>query len=153
MKLLVGLLVICSLARGQIIEPYECHCGLFRSWPQGEAMIYKLPGHHIDCSSPDHVTQCTDACMQDWDSLAGNGDLAHELSNGYQLGQEICLGALELGHFNILDEIGYVYSRACHEHWHDTGSRTKQYVCCEGGHYTVCTKTEANKMSEVTMAT
>merc|ERR1719369_1056360 len=151
MKILVALLFIWSLARSQIIHPYECKCGVFRSWPQGEAMIYHLPGHHIDCDSPDRQQQCFDACQQDWDILAGNGDLSHELESGFTLGQEICLGALELGHWNILDEIGSVYARTCNTHWDDTGSATLQYICCHSGHYTPCTKTVAPNLDGITM--
>ncbi|CAL4074725.1 unnamed protein product, partial [Meganyctiphanes norvegica] len=150
MEILVALLAVCSLASGQIITPYECHCGVFRSYPQGESLIYHLPGHHIDCDSPDKETQCYDACVQDWDVFAGNGDLNTVLENGYSLGQEICVGALELGHFNIRDEIGYVFSRACFGNWEDTGSHTEQYVCCHNGHYEECTKTVANNMAAVT---
>merc|ERR1711962_1799571 len=140
MKSLLLTLLLCTLAAGQIITPYECHCGVFRSYPQGESLIYNLPSHHVDCDSPDVEQQCFDACVQDWDILAGTGDLNQELENGYTLGQDICLGALELGHFNIVDEIGYVYRRACKGTWADTGARTMQYICCNGGHNYECDK-------------
>merc|ERR1711942_281974 len=133
---LAALLSLAALSWAQIIHPYECHCGVFVSYPVGEAEVYRMQPLHLE--GCDNVTACTVACSNEWDDLTNNGDLTTELSNGYTLGQDICLSAVE--HFIPFrgDEKGFVNARLCEGNWEDTGKATRQNICCNAGHYYDC---------------
>merc|ERR1711970_610718 len=132
----VTLLSLGALSWAQIIHPYECHCGVFISHHHGISEIYRLMPLHLD--GCDDETLCIDACSNKWNDLTNNGDLTSELDNGYNLGQDICLQAVE--HFipYLGDEIGFLNARLCDGNWEDTGRQTRQEICCNAGHYYEC---------------
>merc|ERR1712189_123813 len=133
---LAALLSLGALSWAQIITPYECHCGLFVTYPVGESEVYRLHPLHLD--GCDNATLCITACQDEWDDLTNNGDLLTELDNGYNLGQDICLQAVE--HFIpfLSNDKGFLNARLCEGTWEDTGRTTRQNICCNNGHYYDC---------------
>merc|ERR1711872_4137 len=134
--IVAALLSFVALSWAQIIHPYECHCGVFISYSTGESEVYRIqPLHLPDCSN---VTLCTMACSDEWNDMTNNGDLTSELDNGYNLGQDICLGAVE--HFLpfINNKVGFVNARLCDGNWEDTGLQTRTPICCNNGHWYDC---------------
>merc|ERR1712126_311749 len=118
MKTIAIVLSLAALAWGQIITPYECHCGVFVSYPLGEFEAYHMQSAHVDgCGTEESVAACMQNCRDEWSGLYKNGDLEAELSNGYNLGQEICLGALELFHPYVSNGDGQVFARNCDGNW------------------------------------
>ncbi|CAL4096195.1 unnamed protein product [Meganyctiphanes norvegica] len=132
----VALLSMGALSRAQIIHPYECHCGVFVSYPAGVSEVYRMEPLHLE--GCDDASLCTQACTDEWNTLTNNGDLTTELPNGYTLGQDICLSAVE--HFIpfLNDEPGFVNARLCEGNWKDTGLSTRQNICCNAGHNYDC---------------
>lgn len=132
-------LSVVALSTSQIITPYECHCGVFISLSQGEIEVFHMhPAHVEGCGTPEAEAACQENCRTEWTSVYKNGDLDAELSNGYSLGQEVCLGAVELFHPFINKENGQVFARNCEGNWEDIGLGTKQQICCNNGHYHEC---------------
>merc|ERR1711872_545361 len=128
-----------ALSWAQISTPYEGHCRVFSSIPSGEIEVYHMKSSHVDgCGTENSTAACIDNCRAEWTGLYKKGDLDAELSNGYNLGQELCLGAVELFHPYIFSEDGAVLSRNCDGNWEDTGMMTKQQLCCDNGHYHEC---------------
>merc|ERR1712243_48975 len=134
-----AVLSLAALAGAQIITPYECHCGVFVSLPVGEVEIYHMQSAHVDgCGTENSTQACIDNCRNEWTGIYKNGDLEAELPNGYNLGQELCLGAVELFHPYIFNEDGQVFARNCDGNWEDIDMGTKQNLCCTNGHYHEC---------------
>merc|ERR1719244_1690232 len=71
--------------------------------------------------------------------ISDNGDLDHELPNGYTVGQELCIG-LNNGHGidNCFREPVYVYSNTCDGPWIWDGLTTLQELCCHEGRHHDC---------------
>merc|ERR1712121_52102 len=138
MKQFVIAVLLClgALSWAQIIHPYECHCGVFVTYPTGVSEVYRLHPLHLD--GCDNETLCVKACQDEWDDLTNKGDLTTELDNGYMLGQDICLQALE--HFipYLRNEYGFVNARLCEGNWEDTGRQTRTPICCNAGHWYDC---------------
>merc|ERR1711970_471057 len=132
------LLSLGALSWGQIIHPYECHCGVFVSYPAGVSEVYRLMPLHLDNCDEESIPLCTQACTDEWNAQTNNGDLTSDLANGYTLGQDICLQSLE--HFIpfLSGEYGFVNARLCEGNWEDTGMQTKQKICCNAGHNYEC---------------
>ncbi|CAL4142785.1 unnamed protein product [Meganyctiphanes norvegica] len=133
---LAALLSLGAISWAQIIHPYECHCGVFVPYPTGESEVYRMQPLHLE--SCDNATLCTIACADEWKDLTNHGDLTTLLPNGYTLGQDICLSAIE--HFIpfLNDAPGFVNARLCEGNWEDTGLSTRQNICCNSGHYYDC---------------
>ncbi|CAL4100849.1 unnamed protein product, partial [Meganyctiphanes norvegica] len=92
-------LSLAALSWAQIIDPYECHCGVFISTSTGEIEIYHMHPEHVDgCGTEESTAACIASCQNEWTGIYKNGDLDGEMDNGYTLGQELCLGAVELFH-------------------------------------------------------
>ncbi|CAL4067262.1 unnamed protein product [Meganyctiphanes norvegica] len=133
------ILSFAALTGAQIITPYECHCGVFISIPSGEIEVYHMQSAHVDgCGTPESEAACMDNCKNEWTGMYKNGDLDNELENGYSLGQELCLGAVELFHPFILNANGQVFARNCEGNWEDIDMGTNKPLCCTGGHYHEC---------------
>merc|ERR1711862_585741 len=136
---LAALLSLAALSWGQIITPYECHCGVFVSYPLGEFEAYHMKSAHVNgCGTEESVAACMQNCRDEWTGMYKNGDLEAELSNGYNLGQEICLGALEFFHPFVSNGNGQVFARNCQGNWEDIDLGVKQPICCNNGHYHEC---------------
>merc|ERR1719244_483095 len=125
---IAALLSIGSQSWAQIIDPYECHCGVFIAYFGGETEIYNLHGIQME--------GCDD--QDGWNDLTNKGDLTTELDNGYTLGQEICLQAVEHFHPWVNNQPGFLNARLCEGNWVDTGLRTRQNICCDNGRYYEC---------------
>merc|ERR1711875_17488 len=99
MKTCAILVSLAALSLGQIITPYECHCGVFVSYPLGEFEAYHMQSAHVDgCGTEESEAACMQNCKDEWSGIYKNGDLNAVLPNGYTLGQELCLGATTLFH-------------------------------------------------------
>merc|ERR1711942_58330 len=132
-------LSIAALSWAQIITPYECHCGVFISVFSGEIEVYHMKSSHVDgCGTANSTAACIANCQAEWTGMYKKGDLEAELPNGYNLGQELCLGAVELFHPFINDANGQVFARNCDGNWEDIDMGTKQPLCCNNGHYHEC---------------
>ncbi|CAL4091789.1 unnamed protein product [Meganyctiphanes norvegica] len=132
-------LSIAALGWSQIITPYECHCGVFISIPTGEIELFHMKSAHVDgCGTEASVAACIENCKSEWTGMYKSGDLLAELPSGYTLGQEMCIGAVELFHPFIHNADGQVFARNCEGDWEDIDMGTKQPLCCNAGHWHEC---------------
>merc|ERR1712002_116334 len=113
----------------------ECRCGFFVTFFTTEIEIHRLPA--INLASCDEVDECVVACRAEADKLSGHGDLHYELSNGYSVGQELCIGALTF-FMPQVNDIVHGYANVCHGPWMYTGFSCKQKLCCHFGRHYEC---------------
>merc|ERR1712243_30707 len=121
------------------IGPHDenCHCGVFITLEEAEDEIFHY--HPLeDLEDCDLVEQCMADCSEEWLMQSSNGDLTYVLANGNTLGEELCVGANDLGHPLVEHAIPLVYSRMCEGGWAPTGDQGNDYLCCDGGHQIPC---------------
>merc|ERR1719402_1272633 len=132
MKQFLTLAALISLGApswAQIIDPYECHCGVEISAQTGLLVIYQMMPFQMDSCDIENQQTCTDLCAQEWSDLCPGGELLTELDNGYNCGQEICTGAINVFHPVVDNKKGFIVSQLCEGTWEDTGLTTKQNIC------------------------
>merc|ERR1712002_598102 len=134
MKTILVLLSLASMAMGQAMP--ECRCGFFVTLFTWEIEIHCLPA--INLASCDDVDGCVLACKTEADKLTNHGDMYFELSNGYNVGQELCLGSLT--HFapDMWHEYVHGYANVCHGPWLYTQFTLKEELCCYMGRFFTC---------------
>ncbi|CAL4083768.1 unnamed protein product [Meganyctiphanes norvegica] len=118
-------------------ETHTCNCGAFITLDHAEYEIHRLPP--FDALSCDDIKECKTSCAGEWKKMTGNGDLEHELANGFTVGQELCIG-LNNGHGidSCYKETVYVFSNTCDGPWIWDGVNSIDELCCHDGHYHDC---------------
>merc|ERR1712142_1411621 len=86
----------------EVPEGPTCYCGAFITL-EGEGIMYQihsLPSIEVgSCGNAAVVEECMEACAAEWIAFSGNGDFQHQLPNGYTVGQELCIGLVNGGHY------------------------------------------------------
>merc|ERR1719495_2484307 len=127
-----------ALAGAQDPPPIPiCNCGAFITLDEAEKEIHRLPP--IDGFNCEDNRECRQACRAEWNRITNNGDLDHELENGYSVGEELCIG-LNNGHGidSCEWEPVYVYSNTCDGPWEWDGETSAQDLCCHEGRHVNC---------------
>ncbi|CAL4083770.1 unnamed protein product [Meganyctiphanes norvegica] len=136
MKVAVALLAATFVALANASLP-TCRCGAFITVNTVEYEVYELPPFEdIDCDTPN---ACRARCKKEFEKATGDGDLNHDLPNGYTVGQEICIAmSNHHGLHNVRDEPVYSYFNLCDTLWQYDGETSTNNLCCHEGHYHDC---------------
>ncbi|XP_071537240.1 uncharacterized protein [Panulirus ornatus] len=136
MKTIGLLLLAIALVWAEDDRP-NCSCGMYIQKDDIIRRVYRLDPFQVDnCDAWD---VCKTSCANEFSNSTGGGDLNYELSNGYSVGQEICIALVQHhGEHNVHNAIVYGYANLCNGPWVYDGVSTINSLCCQDGFFTPC---------------
>merc|ERR1712142_455949 len=136
MKVLLLLASVVALAWAGQDSP-NCWCGMFIQERDDAHRVYALESGFFD--SCDELDACKQLCASEFNNATGGGDLNFEQSNGYSIGQEICLYMSQHnGVTDIKEAVVYGYANLCNGPWVYDGESSINRLCCYQGFYIPC---------------
>ncbi|CAL4104471.1 unnamed protein product [Meganyctiphanes norvegica] len=141
MKICVAVLIsfVALVGAQQSPATHTCKCGAYITLDNVEYEIFILHVPTFDALSCYDTKECKQSCDAEWKRMTDDGDLKHELANGYTVGEELCTG-LKHGHGILFcnKKPVYVYSNTCDGPWIWNGVTSAEELCCHDGRYTDC---------------